>query len=195
MKVLIYFFTGVLLLTTSIAGSQTTSNASTTPANDSDNNSSFPENWVGTWEGELMISNAKGVAQRIPMSLEILPTEKDSIYTWNIIYGEDREKGLRAYVLKILDREKGHYLVDELNTIALESYLFGDRLFCWYLVAGTYILVIYEKKGEALHFEIVAGKEAPASVTGNAKHNGEDIPEVKTFPVTTVQQAILRKKN
>ena len=71
--------------------------------------------------------------------------------------------------------------------------LFGNKFYCWYLVAGNYILVVYSKVGDELHFEIVAGKETPVSTTGNEKHNGEDIPEVKTFPVTVVQHAILKK--
>ena len=67
----------------------------------------FPDSWAGIWTGELQIRNAKGIAQRIPMALELSPTEEDSTYTWAIIYGEDREKGKRDYLLKVVDREKG----------------------------------------------------------------------------------------
>ena len=193
MRALFFIFTSIFLIFSLSACGQATTKSLNTSSTTTSDSLTFPDSWTGIWEGELQISNAKGIAQRIPMALEILPTKDDSTYTWAIIYGEDREKGKRDYLLEVVDREKGLSVVDEQNTIALEAYLFGNKFYSGYLVAGNYILIVYSKIGDELHFEVVAGKETPVSITGNEKHNGEDIPEVKTFPVTAVQHAILKK--
>ncbi len=66
------------------------------------------------------------------------------------------------------------------------------------MVAGersTRILCTYERlDAETMAFEVIAGTEAPASTTGNAKHEGEDIPEVKTYPVNGFQRALLKRQ-
>ena len=36
----------------------------------------FPQAWIGDWSGELIIYNTKGIKQKVPMALEIQPTDK-----------------------------------------------------------------------------------------------------------------------
>ena len=76
----------------------------------------------------------------------------------------------------------------------MESYLLGNKLFCSYIVAGNWITSTYEKQGDKMIFEIIFGKEKVVSETGGEKVNGEDIPEVKTFPVVISQKAVLMRK-
>jgi hypothetical protein len=42
-------------------------------------------------------------------------------------------------------------------------------------------------------FEVMAGAEAAVSTTGNTKQGLEDIPEVKAFPFSAFQRAVLKK--
>ena len=154
----------------------------------------FPESWFGEWTGTLEIFNNKGLSQSIPMTCLMSKTNEAGVYNWNIIYGEDRVKGLRPYLLRTIDAAKGQYLCDEMNTIKMESYLLGNKLFCSYIVAGNWITSTYEKQGDTMIFEIIFGKEKVVSETGGEKVNGEDIPEVKTFPVVISQKAVLMRK-
>ena len=154
----------------------------------------FPESWFGEWTGTLEIFNNKGLSQSIPMTCLMSKTNEAGVYNWNIIYGEDRVKGLRPYLLRTIDAAKGQYLCDEMNTIKMESYLLGNKLFCSYIVAGNWITSTYEKQGDTMIFEIIFGKEKAVSETGGEKVNGEDIPEVKTFPVVISQKAVLMRK-
>lgn len=157
----------------------------------------FPETWVGTWVGELVISNAKGIAQTLPMELHIQPMDTVDRFTWKIIYGEDKVAGARNYELVVKNREEGVYVVDELNSIFLECYLIGEKLFSWYLVNDVLILITNEKQGEQMIFEVVAGSHTPVSITGGqpAEKEGEDaIPEVSTYPVKSAQRALLQRK-
>lgn len=154
----------------------------------------FPESWFGEWTGTLEIFNAKGLSQSIPMTCLMSKTDTPGVYNWNIIYGEDRIKGMRPYLLRTIDATKGQYLCDEMNTIKMESYLLGNKLFCNYTVASNWITSTYEKQGDKMIFEIIFGKEKAVSESGGQKANGEDIPVVKTFPVVISQKAVLTRK-
>lgn len=153
----------------------------------------FPESWLGNWAGALNIYRANQLVQTIPMALEMAAIDTSDNFVWAIIYGEDREAGRRAYELEVIDVKKGHYRVDENNTIKLETYLFEHKLYSWYSVQGTMILSIYEKMGDEMIFEIVAGSDVPVSVTGDTQIEGEDIPKVETFPINTVQRGKLKR--
>ncbi len=153
----------------------------------------FPQSWQGEYSGTLVISKAQGVVQEIPMRMIIKPTDSANIVTWNIIYGADSIKGLRGYVLRTVDFKKGLYILDEKNSIAMESYLIGNKLFNNYAVEGNALLTTTEKVGDSLIFEIIFGKEAPVSTSGGEKVKAENIPLVKSFPVLLTQKAILKK--
>ncbi len=155
---------------------------------------SFPESWVGIWTGELLINGPKGPLKNLPMELHILPLDTVDRFTWTIIYGEDKEAGARKYELQVVDRAKGLYVVDELNSIVLESYYRSNKLFSRYLVGEVMILITNEVKDDTMIFEVVAGGSEPVSITGDTTIDDEEIPEVKTYPIGATQQAILTRK-
>lgn len=157
---------------------------------------SFPESWSGDWSGTLEIFNAKGKVQSIWMTVEIhkIDTSTQGRYTFGLVYGS-KDQDWRAYELVPVEPEKGVWKVDEKNSISMESYLYGPKLLCWFTVMGSRILCTYEKTGEdTMIFEVVSGMESAISTTGNTRQGEEDIPEVKTFPFSVFQRAILYKK-
>ncbi|HHH50745.1 MAG TPA: hypothetical protein ENK52_07190 [Saprospiraceae bacterium] len=153
----------------------------------------FPNSWLGEWKGSLDIFGAEGKKQTLAMQLHILPIENTDRYSWTIIYGDDLEKGKRAYELITIDSTKGIYSIDEKNTINLECYFFKDKLFSRYDVMNNLILVTYEKQGDKMIFEVISGKHKEVSTTGNTTHEGEEIPPVKTYPIGVMQRAVLNK--
>ncbi len=85
--------------------------------------------------------------------------------------------------------------MDEKNSIAMESYLYGPKLLCWFVVQGSRVLCTYEKTAEdTMVFEVISGLETAVSTTGNTKVKEEDIPEVKTYPCSVFQRAVLTRK-
>jgi hypothetical protein len=90
--------------------------------------------------------------------------------------------------------ERGVWKVDEKNSIVMESYLYGPKLLCWFVVQGNRILCTYEKTGDhTMVFEVLSGSETAVSTTGLTKQGEEEIPEVKTYPVGVFQRAVLRR--
>ncbi len=154
----------------------------------------FPYSWFGTWAGNLEIYNSKGLSQTIPMELVMGETDTVGVFQWNIIYGTDRIKGLRPYLLRTVDASKGLYLNDEMNSIKMESYYLGGKLFCNFSVEGNLLTTIEEKEGDKMKFEIIFGKEKPVSITGNEIVKGDTIPAVKTMPIMINQRAVLTRK-
>jgi hypothetical protein len=179
-------------INTASGGSQSVEEVMVLPPKKGDR---FPESWFGNWVGTLDIYNSKGRQQSIPMECIMSATDTAGVYNWHIIYGSDREKGLRPYQLRTIDASKGQYVCDELNTIKMESYLLGNKLFCYFIVEGNVIMSTYEKTADGkMLFEIIFGKDKMVSETGNQVFKGDTIPSVKTFPVMISQRAILTKK-
>lgn len=155
---------------------------------------SFPQSWQGYWRGTLQIHTAKGVAQTVPMAVEIAPTTDSLRWHFALIYGEDTAKGRRAYALLVADRATGRYLTDENNGILLDNYYLDGRLLSQFTVQGTRLLSSFERRGDELIFEIISGKDAPVGTTGGQKVGGEDVPPVQSFPIGTWHRAVLRRE-
>ena len=169
-------------------------NGQTFPADSKSKIDPFPQSWLGQWEGDLNIYRENKLVQTIPMELEMAEIDTSKNYVWAIIYGEDKVAGRRSYELEILDPEKGIYRVDEKNSIKLESYLFGNKLYSQFSVMNNQLLCTYEKVGDEIVFEIISGSINPISTTGNQMVDGEEIPEVKAFPINVMQKATLSRK-
>lgn len=155
----------------------------------------FPASWAGNWTGTLDIFSGKGKVQSVEMTIEIhkIDTSKEGRYTFGLVYGS-KEQDWRPYELVPVAPERGLWKVDEKNSIAMESYLYGPKLLCWFVVQGSRILCTYEKTGaDTLVFEVLSGPEKEISSTGNTKQGEEDIPEVRTYPFGVFQRALLRK--
>lgn len=155
----------------------------------------FPAAWEGIWIGELEIFRDTGKVQTLPMELHILSSDTSENYSWTIYYGADKVAGKRAYELKTIDAKVGHYLIDEKNSILIEGYWIGNKFIQWFVVNKSPILLTVEKFGQdELKWEIIAGNINTVSTTGGETINEEEIPIVKTYPVTNLQRAILKKQ-
>ncbi len=156
----------------------------------------FPQDWTGNWAGTLRIYNAKGLADTVRMQLEIHPidTSAEGRYTFGIVYGS-KEKDWRPYELVPVAPERGLWQVDEKNSIVIESFLYGPKFMSWFVVLGNRLLCTYERvDADTLLFEVYSGLDRPVSTTGNTKREGEEIPEVQTFPFAVFQRAILKRQ-
>ena len=156
---------------------------------------SFPESWLGNWTGELEIYGPRGVMQTFPMALNIQATDTAGIFTWEIIYGEGEKRDVRPYVLKIVDAEKGHYQVDEKNSIILDSYWLGEILVDIFSVNNALLVTTAELvEDDVLLWQIISGNLDATSVTGGEMVEGEDIPEVVSYLGPRMQRARLKRQ-
>lgn len=154
-------------------------------------NISFPEDWTGRWQGDLMIYSGLGLQDQLKMELIIEPIPESENYTFTIVYDTGIELSKRNYELIIVDKEQGLFIVDEKNTIMIESYFMGGKWFQRFNVAGSSLVCTIEQQGKNLVWEISSGKSEKISTTGDT--NIEGILEVNTFIVGVYQRAVLTK--
>jgi len=153
----------------------------------------FPKSWEGNYKGNLEIYSVDSIAMNIQMNLDIVH-KTDSIYDWTIIYQIKGKEDIRAYELQIVDTKKGHYIIDEKNSIKIDAF-YRNRIFTsFFEVMNSYIVATYTKQNNQIVFEIISASGKTTTTTGNTKHDGEDIPEVKTYFVNGRQKAILIKQ-
>jgi hypothetical protein len=154
---------------------------------------SFLKQISGSWRGNMEISVGPRLVQTVPMQLRILPTDTIGVYTYRIIYGLDTVAGDRPYLIRTVNEEKGYYIIDEQNSIKIESYRQGNSLTSAYEVEGNLIFDILELRQDELIWSLMSGKGDPVSSTGDTTYKGEKIPIVKTYPIGVLQRAVLKR--
>lgn len=165
-----------------------TSTAQTKPAKDS--SVGFPQVFTGKWKGTLTWFTADKPAKTFVMRLNILPADSGH-FTWQIIYGDDMNDN-RPYTLKQVDAAKGHWIVDENNSIILDSYWIGNRFTGVFSVNNATILDQYWIAEDGLHVEFIAYETAAVSVTGGTSN---DIPPVSSYKIKSMQRGVLTRVN
>lgn len=154
-------------------------------------NISFPEDWSGRWQGDLMVYSGLGLQDQLKMELIIEPIPSTDNYTFTIVYDTGLDISKRNYELILVDKEQGLFIVDEKNSILIESYFIGGKWFQRFDVAGSSLTCTIEQQGKNLIWEITSGKSEKISTTGDK--NIEGILEVNTYPVGVYQRAVLTK--
>ena len=144
--------------------------------------------WLGIWKGELVILNDAGTDKMssVHMELHISKTDSVNIYNWRIIY-RDSSKEDRKYLLRIVDKSKGKYIIDEKDGIMLEANLFESTLVSRFEVTGTLLDVSYKLDDDKIVFEVITSQLKPTSTT---KSNVDQV-EVNSYTVTNIQKAYL----
>lgn len=150
----------------------------------------FPDDWTGNWKGELHWYKAgQTVPQKVPMELRIQKTDS-TFWTWHLIYGTPREDS-RPYILKPVDRSKGHWVVDEKNGILLDQFWLGNSLTGAFTVSGSTILNTYRMENNELVIDFFSLAAKPLATTGKGD---EEIPFVDSYRVTGKQTARLLRQ-
>lgn len=150
----------------------------------------FPDDYFGKYKGKLNIHNAKG-SQVIDMELHILPTDSVGKYIYTIIYKSDKINQERKYSLIEKDKSKGVFAINENNGIVLNAFVADNTLYSIYEVQGSLLTTTEHFKDNYVDFEIMYTQKDKVEKTGK---NTEEIPEVLSFPVMSVQKARLYKE-
>lgn len=179
----------ILLISLSFIQCQSTKSTIAPNTNTEEKIYKFPEEWVGEWEGQLKIYNAKGKTTEIYMGLKLLPLGYDK-YTFVITYGAGEEKQERIYEIYPKDTAVGHYMVDEKNFIVLDNFLLGNTLYSRFEVMGNLLSTSYERGNGTITFEVIFGSVEPINETGGV----DSIPKVNSYKIGVAQKAILTRK-
>lgn len=150
----------------------------------------FNSAWCGRYEGPLKIWQGGELRQELRMRLEIRPLVADSNWMWEITYVSPDVTDLRSYELVRVDSIPGRYRIDEKNDIVLDADLNDQVLFSRFDLGDSWITATYRFGEDSLEFEIFSGNGAQPRITGGVS---EEVPEVKVFPLTVYQRAVLAR--
>lgn len=157
--------------------------------------SHFPADWVGRWEGTLHIQFAGVQPRMVSMALEILPIDSTN-WQWHLIYIVEGQEDRRPYVLQPEQVRSGRWRIDEKNGIILGARLLGQTLFSHFEVDNQMLMARYSKEGDQIRFEITGSSLKPNKTGGPISDEPaiDATPIVNWFEVGVFQQAILTKK-
>ncbi len=150
---------------------------------------SFPQSFVGNWKGTLTWNRAEKAPQQFTMRLNIQPVDSGR-YIWQIIYG-DEQKDNRPYILMPVDIAKGHWQIDERNTIVLDGYFIGNSFTSVFAVSGSTIVSKYELTADGLLVSFTTYTTKPITTTGGTSN---EIPPVDSYQVKSLQQGLLKRE-
>ncbi len=151
-------------------------------------NVSFPQSFIGKWKGTLTWYIPGKTPQKFTMRLNIQVADSGR-YTWQIIYGDD-QKDNRPYLLVPVDTVNGHWVIDERNSIILDSYWIGNRFIGAFTVQNSTIVDQYRLEPNGLHVEFITYAAKPLTTTGGTSN---DIPPVDSYQVRSIQSGVLKK--
>ncbi len=159
-----------------------------------DNSSSieydFPLDWIGHYEGELLIYNQQQDTTSVIMQLDISYPDNTGYYPWTIRYGEN---DLRAYGLEAINPQIGHYRIDEFNSIKLDGFYNAGHFTSRFEVLGSDILVDYQRIKGGIEVLFYISRAMPMEISGGAVFGTDTIPEVNSYNIVAFQKAFLKK--
>lgn len=150
----------------------------------------FPDDYFGIYSGTLEIHSKHG-SQSIPMEFHFQPTDSVGKYSYTLVYEGDFGRQERAYHLIEQNKERGEYVVDENNGIILDDKVLGNRMYALFEVGGSLLTTFITFEDDTMIFEIVASNKDDRRVTFA---DNEDKTEVISYPISTVQRAVLQKQ-
>lgn len=145
----------------------------------------FPEDYFGIYKGDLHITNSRG-DQTIQMEFHLLATDSVGNYKYTLVYIEDSNRQERHY--NLIDKGDGKFVVDENNGILLDATLVDNKLYSMFEVQGNILTTTETFFEDKMLFEITFSSKEQKKETGT-----EGGIKVFSYPVTTVQKAVLHK--
>ena len=154
------------------------------------NNESFPESYFGIYTGELQIYG-ENATRTFPMEFHLLPSDSTGVYKYMLVYGSGETIQYRKYALIEKDKEKGIYLLDELNGIQLDCRIVDNKMYFLFEVKDSLLTTFVTFEKDHLYFGIIATDVKKKNSSGG---QDEETPEVFSYPIGVVQKATLIKQ-
>ncbi len=152
----------------------------------------FPLDWIGEYDGKLIIHPLDKDTIEVNMQLNIGYPDLQGYYPWTIIYNEE---DIRQYGLEAIDASKGHYKIDEFNSIKLDAYYSAGHFLSRFEVLSSDLLIDYERVKGGIEVSFFISSQKAINITGDEIIGLDTVPPVKSFQFQAYQKAFLKKKN
>lgn len=155
----------------------------------------FPQDWTGVWKGPMQWQQAGTAApMRVEMELHILPDSLPGRWQFKIVYVREGKRDERPYLLVAQDSNYIHFVTDEQNSILLDTWRFDNELISRFQVNQMMLTSVYRLEGKRIYSSIISGRVDKPTATGLDLAPDTGVTQVLSFPLVSVQRAVLRKR-
>ena len=151
----------------------------------------FPLDWIGEYEGKLIIHPFGQDTIEVKMELNIGYPDALGYYPWTIIYNNE---DIRHYGLEAIDASRGHYKIDEFNSIKLDAYYTSGHFISRFEVLSSDLLIDYKRIQGGIEIRFFISSQKAINITGDEIIGSDTVPPVKSFQLQAYQKAFLKKK-
>ncbi|MEM6264566.1 MAG: hypothetical protein AAGI38_18780 [Bacteroidota bacterium] len=155
----------------------------------------FPDDWYGDWEGQVTTYAMGGrKLYDLKMELHVSPTDSAHRIKWTIVYDTGEKRDERGYEMVAQDTAYTYFILDEKNSIFLDSYRSRNYLLSRFSVNQTLLMTSYYHAGDHIRCEIFTGRMDEKNVSGDTLDPSIGVTEVASYPMSSVQRALLYRK-
>lgn len=154
----------------------------------------LPDGWVGRWFGPSTNTAPGRPPLKFSMGLDIAP-DGPGRWTWTITYDGQLGSQVRRYHLRSVGDDPARFVIDENNGIVLQATLIDGAIYCPFSLDDQTLTAIYRAVGlgttdARIEFEVITFRAGEAVDTGGKGGS----PAVRTWPVASLQRAVLRPR-
>ena len=150
-----------------------------------------PNEWLGSYKGEMEIYNNSGLQQKIGVNLDLQIMDRPNYWTYNMSYVNLKDGEVvstKAY--KIFYAEQTQKLwMDEGDSLLIEMTLLGNCFYDHFELSGMFFSSSLCKQDSNLVFEISGGQKK-AAYTSPFIEEAEGV--VESMRVNFLQRAVLK---
>lgn len=156
----------------------------------------FPEDWIGTYKGDLQWFS-KDKITTIPMTIEIQIIDTlPNTYLWRSTYDSTARfpKVVKDYYLVHPDSlAEGHYLIDEKDGIYLDMILIDNSFYSNFEVGNSSLMTIDRLQADGSIFHEIVSSPQNAVRESGTMSDGQYFG-VKSYSKIGTQKAILKRQ-
>ena len=150
----------------------------------------FPAEWFGTWSGPCTTVPVSGKTLEFTMELTIAPTDDPARFKWEIVYVDAGKRHVRPYELLVVDVVKGKCVIDEKNSIRIESTYVAGALYTQFEIGEVRVTGSYRLKDDRILVELITSNLNEPATSGGIGQT----PPVRAYPTRSVQRAVMTRQ-
>jgi hypothetical protein len=129
---------------------------------------SFPNDWIGEYEGQMILGNANRPNDTVSVFLVIEEVEADSIWTYKMTYRSPKwNEIIKDYrIVKSYKEESPEYMLDEQNGIGMELAYMNNTFYGMYEVMEAYFYSSMRFVEDELMIELICSSTKNPTVSG-----------------------------
>ena len=152
----------------------------------------IPNDWLGSYEGNMEIYNQKGLQQNIGIRFDLQIMDRQNYWTYNMSYVNPTNKEVlstKAYKI-FYEVETQKLWTDEGDSLLIEMSFLGNCLFDHFELSGMFFNSSLCKESNDLIFCITGGQKKPTYTSPQIEEAGG---VVETMRVDFLQRVRLTK--